>query len=240
MTHFNWLDTFQTNLLTQITLLSFSIFSDLERTRTSSSLPLSQEKEILRQIGQIKKSKVLHEENKVHEQLIQEKKVCFIDWLHVCVNIPISLFFSWNNIYSTNWFDSYTPSLSIKTEVTNLRTELNSIKAQIAELEAALSKVELADRLGCSANDLKSHIMECPVDKLGQVIGKGGSNIKRMESKTGCLIDLDKVKFQIHLQGNESSIEEAIVEIENITLAIEVEMKIGHALSEFLMNKVRR
>ena len=67
-----------------------------------------------------------------------------------------------------------------KTEITNFRTELTNIKAQIAELEAALSKVELADRLGCTANDLKSHMMDCPVDRLGQVIGKGGSNIKKL------------------------------------------------------------
>lgn len=80
--------------------------------------------------------------------------------------------------------------------------------------------------------------MDCPVDKLGQVIGKGGSNIKKLESKTGCLIDLDKVKSQIHLQGNESSIKKAITEIENITLAVEIEMKLGEALFAFLFSKV--
>lgn len=101
-----------------------------------------------------------------------------------------------------------------------------------------MSKVELADRLGCTANDLKSHKMDCPVDKLGQVIGKGGSNIKKLEKETGCLIDLDKVKSQIHLQGNELSIKKAIREIENITLAIDVEMKLGKAMFSFLFNKV--
>lgn len=170
---------------------------ELETTRTSSSLPLAKEKDILRQIAQIKKAKILYEENKVHEQLIQDKK----------------------------------------SEVSALRTELTSVKAQIAELETVLSKVELADRLGCTANDLKSHVLECPASKLGQIIGKGGSNIKKLESKTGCLIDLDKVKSQIHLQGNESSIELAVKEIENITLAIEEEMKLDHAVFHFLFSK---
>lgn len=119
-----------------------------------------------------------------------------------------------------------------------MRNELTTYKAQVAELEAALSKVELADRLGCTANDLTSHQMDCPVDKLGQVIGKGGSNIKKLETKTGCLIGLDKVKSQIHLQGNEDSIKKAIAEIENITHAIEVEMKLSPALLAFLFNKV--
>jgi len=169
---------------------------ELEKKRTSSSLPLAQEKEILRQISQIKKAKVQYEENKVHEKAIQQKK----------------------------------------SEISNYRTELTTIKAQIAELEAALSKVELADRLGCTANDLKSHMMECPEGKLGQVIGKGGSNIKKLENKTGCLIDLDKVKSQIHLQGNESSISKAIQEIEDITMAIEVEMKLDQATLSFLFS----
>lgn len=92
--------------------------------------------------------------------------------------------------------------------------------------------------MGCTANDLKSHVLECPASKLGQIIGKGGSNIKKLESKTGCLIDLDKVKSQIHLQGNESSIELAVKEIENITLAIEEEMKLDHAVFHFLFSKV--
>lgn len=125
-----------------------------------------------------------------------------------------------------------------KAELNVLRTELTNYKAQVAELEAALSKVELADRLGCTANDLKSHKINCPVDKVGQVIGKGGSNIKKLETKTGCLIDLDKVKNEIHLQGNEDSIKKAILEIENITLAIEVEVKLSEAVCAFLMNKV--
>lgn len=80
--------------------------------------------------------------------------------------------------------------------------------------------------------------MDCPVDKLGQVIGKGGSNIKKLENKTGCIVDIDKVHSQIHLQGNESSIKKAITEIENIILAIEVEMTMGEALFTFLFNKV--
>ncbi len=102
-----------------------------------------------------------------------------------------------------------------------------------------MSKVELADRLGCTANDLKFHKVNCPVDKVGQVIGKGGSNIKKLETKTGCFVDLDKVKNEIHLQGNEDSIKKAILDIENITLAIEVEMKLSEAVCAFLMNKVR-
>lgn len=123
-------------------------------------------------------------------------------------------------------------------QANELRTELSNYKAQVAELEAALSKVELADRLGCTANDLKPHKMNCPVDKLGQVIGKGGSNLKKLESKTGCLVDIDKVNNQIHLQGNETSIEKAIAEIENIILAVEIEMKLDKALFHFLFAKV--
>jgi uncharacterized membrane protein len=62
-------------LIRHFILFIFFFFSELETTRTSSSLPLAKEKDILRQIAQIKKAKILYEENKVHEQLIQDKKV---------------------------------------------------------------------------------------------------------------------------------------------------------------------
>ena len=49
--------------------------SELETKRTSSSLRLAEEKAILREIAQIQKAKVAYEESRVHEKLIQEKKV---------------------------------------------------------------------------------------------------------------------------------------------------------------------
>jgi len=170
---------------------------DLERRRTTTSLPLAEEKDILRQIGLIEKTLVQIEENKDHECLIQEKKA----------------------------------------EVTNLRTSLRNIIAQIAELEGALSKVELAKRLGCATKDLTTYILDCPGNKLGQVIGKNGSNIKQLENQTGCMIDVDKVKSQVHLHGSDTAIERAVEELENITLSIEESVPISEAVHTHLFGK---
>ena len=80
-------------------IFHFFLHSELEKQRTSSSLPLAQEKDILRQISQIKKAKVQYEENQVHEKAIQEKKVCMlVSPLFVCSIICcLSVFFLFKN-----------------------------------------------------------------------------------------------------------------------------------------------
>ena len=109
----------------------------------------------------------------------------------------------------------------------------------MAELEGALSKVELAKRLGCATKDLTTHVLDCPSDKLGQVIGKNGSNIKQLETQTGCMIDVDKVKSQVHLHGSETAISRAIDELENITLSVEESVILTEAVHTHLFRKVR-
>jgi len=174
-----------------------SKINDLERRRTTTSLPLAEEKDILRQIGMIEKTLVQIEENKDHECLIQQKKA----------------------------------------EVTTLRDSFRSIQAQIAELEAALSKVELAKRLGCATTDLAEHVLDCPENKLGQVIGKNGHNLKQLEKKTGCQIDVDKKGSQVHLHGSVVAIQAAVEELENITLSIEESVRLPEAVHTHLFGK---
>jgi polyribonucleotide nucleotidyltransferase len=119
-----------------------------------------------------------------------------------------------------------------------LFTELTSTKTQLSELEVALSKVKLADRLGCTVNELKTHTIKCPAEKLGHLIGKGGVNIKKLEARTGCLITLDKSTNLINLQGNEESVNTATQEIENITCSIEAEINLSKPICLFLRKKV--
>merc|ERR1740124_520555 len=122
-------------------------------------------------------------------------------------------------------------------EVTSLRNSLRSIQAQIAELEAALLKVELAKRLGCATTDLAEHVLDCPEDKLGQVIGKKGHNLKQLEKKTGCQIDVDKKGSKVHLQGSIVAIQAAVEELENITLSTEETLSLPEAVHTHLFGK---
>lgn len=170
---------------------------ELERQRTTTSLPLAEEKRILREIDQIKKSKIQISENAEHERLIQ----------------------------------------ATKAEIDQLRTELRTIIAQIAELTNAIGKIDLADRLGCTTNDLQTSVVDCPAEKLGHVIGKGGSNLKLLEKKTGCIVDVDKVKGQVHLRGNDDAIQKAVEQIENITQSVEEEVKLSEAVHDHFFSK---
>jgi len=167
----------------------------LEYRRTTSSLSLSEEKKLLRQIDIIRKEKKVLEEYHVHEQAIQEKK----------------------------------------NEISLLRDSLRTISAAIAELESALSKVELAKRLGCTTAELETRVVDCPSDKIGHIIGKNGSALKQLENRTGVQIDVDKVGSKIHLQGSASALKAAVKEVEQITLAVEEEIKLSSSVVSYFL-----
>lgn len=115
---------------------------------------------------------------------------------------------------------------------------MRNVTAQIAELESAIAKIDLANRLGCTTNDLENVAVDVPSEKLGEIIGKGGSNIKQLENKTGCIIDVDKVKSQVHLKGNSLAIQKAVGEIENITLSVEEEVRLSPEIHSYLFGNV--
>jgi len=171
---------------------------DLEKKRTGSSLILSEEKKILRQIDIIEKAKIQLGEYNKHERSIQEKK----------------------------------------NEISVLRDSLRTDIAAIAELNSALSKLELANRLGCTTSELQTCVVDCPEGKLGFVIGKSGATIKHIEQRTGVRIDIDKLGSKIHLQGSKSVLEEAVKEVEKITLAITEDVSISPDVVTYLLAKV--
>jgi Polyribonucleotide nucleotidyltransferase (polynucleotide phosphorylase) len=107
-----------------------------------------------------------------------------------------------------------------KAEVDALRNEIRSLVAQISELNNAILKIELAGRLHCSTNDLETKVVECPVDKLGEVIGKGGSKLKELQQQTGCVVEVDRNSSKVTLKGNNSAIQHAVKKIEDIILIL--------------------
>lgn len=169
---------------------------DLESQRTKASLPLSEEKAILKQIDSIKRAKRQLGEYNRHQAEIKEKK----------------------------------------TELDDLRASLRSTAEAISELDTALSKVELAKRLSCAPSDLKSIAIDCPQDKLGQVIGKNGVNIRQIEERTGVQINLDRAGCKIHLCGSDEALQKASREVENVTLAVEEKMSVSKATASYLLS----
>lgn len=168
---------------------------EYESQRTKTSLPLSEEKAILRQVDVVKRAMRQLDEYNKHEAAIKEKKA----------------------------------------ELDGLRQSLRSSSAAIAELQTAKGKVDLANRLSCTPSDLKSLVIDCPQENLGQVIGKNGANVRKIEERTGVQMDIDKVSFKICLQGSAKSLEAAVREVEAITLAVEEKVSVSQATASYIL-----
>eukprot|EP00542_Grammatophora_oceanica_P019577 CAMPEP_0194038232 /NCGR_PEP_ID=MMETSP0009_2-20130614/10484_1 /TAXON_ID=210454 /ORGANISM="Grammatophora oceanica, Strain CCMP 410" /LENGTH=1201 /DNA_ID=CAMNT_0038680669 /DNA_START=46 /DNA_END=3651 /DNA_ORIENTATION=- len=103
----------------------------------------------------------------------------------------------------------------------------DSVKANnatIDELESVLSKVRLANKLGCKPAELQNISMDCPSDKVGRIIGRGGATIKQIETKCKVSMNVDNVMSKIHLTGTEAGMACAISEIDKIVLAVDEEV----------------
>ena len=81
-------------------------------------------------------------------------------------------------------------------------------------------------------------MVDCPGDKIGHVIGKNGSSLKQLEQRTGVQIDVDKVGSKVHLQGSASALDAAVREVEQITLAVEEEVKMTPAVVSYFLAQV--
>lgn len=125
-----------------------------------------------------------------------------------------------------------------KAEVEALRNEIRSLTAQISELNNAILKIELAGRLHCSTNDLETKVVECPVDKLGEVIGKGGSKLKELQQQTGCVVEVNRNDSKVILKGNTSAIQHAVKKIEDIILILDDEILLTSKIHSFLFSNV--
>jgi uncharacterized coiled-coil DUF342 family protein len=173
---------------------------ELERKRTRTSLPLAEEKDILRQIERVKKTIIQAQENKEHESLIQEKK----------------------------------------SEIETLKNEMRNLSIQISELNNAILKIGLAERLHCSTNELETKVVDCPADKMGEIIGKGGSKLKELREQTGCVLEVDTDKSQVTLKGTASAIQSAIEKIDNIILTLDDEILLTSKIHAFLFSNVSK
>lgn len=172
---------------------------ELEAMRTRTSLPLAEEKALLRQIQVVQKEKRTLDEYDRHERKIGQKKE----------------------------------------EIDKLRGIYRQKLEAISELDTMLAKVQLAQKLDCSPNDLKSRSILCPEKRLGQVIGKNGANVRLIEARTGVQIDVDKEESKIHMSGSEAALEKAAREVEAIALAVDKTVPLSKATMTYLTSSKR-
>ncbi|KAL3941419.1 MAG: hypothetical protein SGBAC_004218 [Bacillariaceae sp.] len=149
---------------------------ELEKQRTITSMPLAEEREILKQINYTRKQKLHLDEYNAIDKQIQEKR----------------------------------------DTITTLRDGWKVHTTSLGELDAALAKVRLATKLECKTQDLVTSEFDCPKDKVGVVIGKGGSMIKKIEAATKVSLDVDKDTNKIIIEGSPLSIAAARAEMDKL------------------------
>eukprot|EP00980_Cylindrotheca_fusiformis_P002553 scaffold603_cov118-Cylindrotheca_fusiformis.AAC.5 len=124
-----------------------------------------------------------------------------------------------------------------KTAITSLRESLKIHTASLSEIEAALAKVRLANKLGCSTQELTTDLVECPRERIGAVIGKKGSMIKKIEAETKVNINVEKDTNKIMIEGNQESIDMANAEIDKLIRRTEDEVDVPARVLTYLGEK---
>ena len=205
--------------------LLYSIYRALERTRTITSIPLSEERQILYDMKGIEKSKTAVAKYDVHDKQVQDTKVSRKTYLwlsryNLC-NLETQISF-----FLLSYFQSLVNELYDGSRLTY---------ACIAEIEAALSKVKLANKLGCKVAELITVQADCPKDKIGKVIGKNGAMIRQIQDLTNAIIDIRKDDDdKIGITGDAIAIAAAVAEIDRIAYTIEEEFTVSSDFVSYL------
>lgn len=116
----------------------------------------------------------------------------------------------------------------LKNRRTALQKDLREKDASLDELYLGSRKLKLAEKIGCSACELIEEKHTVPVDKLPQIIGKGGATLQKIESDCKVAIDAKETKSgNIRVTGTKDSIELAIAAILTIVSAISEEVTLA-------------
>lgn len=58
--------------------------------------------------------------------------------------------------------------------------------------------------------DVDEHVRDVPGQSLSLIIGKGGVNIKRLQSESGAVFDLDKISGRVRIHGTNAAVQKAV------------------------------
>jgi transcription antitermination factor NusA-like protein len=117
----------------------------------------------------------------------------------------------------------------LKLQRSVLQKDLRDKEKSVDELFVGLRKVKIANKLGCNTEDIIEQNMMIPQDKLGQVVGRGGATMKKIEIDCGVNIDTNrnqKINNEsiIRFTGTELSISNAISAINLIVSTDTIEI----------------
>jgi len=103
-----------------------------------------------------------------------------------------------------------------RTKLTELRRSQAEKDDSITELHQGLRKVKLANRSGCTSADITERKFTVESGKVARIVGKGGSNLRFLESEHNVSIEIDNNGGLVRLMGLESSIASAFEAIMGI------------------------
>jgi len=135
-------------------------------------------------------------------------------------------------------FNKMEEEIQVMKKLLSIRRDiLNETFTGTDEIQTALEKVKLANKLECGTDELSKKEMVCPKAKLGTVIGKNGSMIKKIQDTCKVSITVDKLTNKITIAGSEVSIERATKEIDLIIRSEEEKIELEKLLLNYLTSK---
>jgi len=135
-------------------------------------------------------------------------------------------------------FNKMEEEIQVMKKLLSIRRDiLNETFTGTDEIQTALEKVKLANKLECGTDELSKKEMVCPNAKLGTVIGKNGSMIKKIQDTCKVSITVDKFTNKITIAGSEVSIERATKEIDLIIRSEEEKIELEKLLLNYLTSK---
>jgi polyribonucleotide nucleotidyltransferase len=171
--------------------------NELEWKRTTNSMSLAAEKDILRRIYKAQKLKNEIEAFKAFDLSIKEKKA----------------------------------------QVVDIRATLDKLRTCLSELRNELSVVKTAAEVGCSLTELLGLKLDCPEDKLGQIIGKKGSKLKEFSEKGSVSVQVSREGGDIRLLGSFEHLAVAASDLSKVISSVTLEFGTSEIVWDFLTSK---
>ena len=126
--------------------------------------------------------------------------------------------------------------------VAELNKQLTTLNANITELRDGVRRCDLAQQISEATGtqvdvaDVIDEVIDFDMSYAGRIVGKGGSNLKAMQSTYGVIVDLDRKSSKLTLTGTRASIDRAKLKVEEIVGEEEHTAKVSDGLRSFLVS----
>lgn len=111
----------------------------------------------------------------------------------------------------------------VQAEVNDLRARLTDLRRSqaekddaITELHQGLRKIRVSNKTGCASADIAERKLTVESSKVSRIVGRGGSNLRFIESEHGVSIEIDNNGGGVRIMGTESAIESAFAAVMTI------------------------